>query len=159
MLSPPPEPRVLVIAGDGPISEISDISGFLLPTKWRPELGPPAVGDAFLLYLFLVFIRIAGVNRERRSPSGRQWKTTDITDFTDHNRPLAALCRRLAALGLKLGACAYRKALPIFAAFCRASACSASICSDFRSHSVLGAAAANCCAALTRSGTVSDFLA
>jgi hypothetical protein len=36
------EPRVFGMAADEPISEISDISGFSLPAKWRIRLWPSA---------------------------------------------------------------------------------------------------------------------
>jgi hypothetical protein len=86
---PPPKPGVFVIAGDGQISEISDISGFLLHSRWLDLLRPPAVGSCLfplLFYPYLIFIRIAGVIVRGGDSSDTQWKTTDITDFTDPNR-------------------------------------------------------------------------
>lgn len=55
-VKPAPEPRVFVMAGDHPISEISDISGFPLPAKWLRRFGPPAASSGVSLYYPTFFL-------------------------------------------------------------------------------------------------------
>ena len=67
---PPSEPRVFVMTGDRPISEISDISGFPLPAKCLSGFGRQRSARAFLSTIlpFLVVTLIAEVSRGAFSP-------------------------------------------------------------------------------------------
>jgi hypothetical protein len=63
---PMPEPCVLVMAGDSPISVISEVSGFPLLSDQPPQFRPPAAVSGLLSpkYLFLQMKSHKGKDRE-----------------------------------------------------------------------------------------------